>query len=57
VEALRKKKKQDETQFIIKIGGKTSLDFENILFVTLSLGVLSPAIPSFSGMHKVKNFY
>jgi hypothetical protein len=25
VEALRKKKKQDETQFITKIGGKTSL--------------------------------
>jgi glycerol dehydrogenase-like iron-containing ADH family enzyme len=57
VEALRKKKKQDETQFIIKIGGKTSLDFENILFVTLSLGVLSPTIPSFSGMRKVKKFY
>jgi hypothetical protein len=26
VEALRKKKKQDETRIITKIGGKTSLD-------------------------------
>jgi hypothetical protein len=25
VEALRKKERQDETQFIIKIGGKTNL--------------------------------
>jgi len=25
VEALRRKKKQDQTQFITKIGGKTSL--------------------------------
>jgi hypothetical protein len=26
VEALRKKEREDETQFTIKIGGKTSLD-------------------------------
>jgi hypothetical protein len=26
VEALRKKERQDETQFITKIGGQTSLD-------------------------------
>jgi hypothetical protein len=39
VEVLRKKERQDETQFIIKIGGKTSLG-PIISFVKFSFPVM-----------------
>jgi hypothetical protein len=39
VEALRKKERQDETQFTSKIGGKTSLGSQLFCFMKFSFSV------------------
>jgi hypothetical protein len=39
VEALKKKERQDETQFITKIGGKTSLGSQLFCFVKISFPI------------------
>jgi hypothetical protein len=71
VEALRKKGRGDETQFTTKIGGKLVwnwpfspviawlyYNFHRVfLEVTLSLGLLSPPVPSLSEVLKARKFH